>query len=268
MRLIDTHCHLDYEYDGKTAAQIVAEAKADQVYPLMTIGVDASSVERLQKISDEIPGVFHSTGVHPHEAEKMTDADFEKIRQAAAHPKCLAIGEIGLDYHYDHSPRETQRQVFDRLLALAVEVNLPVVIHSREGEADLIVGLEKYVALRQKGAHPDLCHPGIIHCFTGTAEFAKRAVQLGFMISFSGILTFKNAQAIREVAAWVPESQILVETDSPYLAPVPHRGKKCEPRFVRHTAEFLAQIRGISVEKLALTTTTNAERVFRFPEVP
>lgn len=262
MRLVDTHCHLDYEYDGKTAEQIVAEAKADQVYPLITIGVDASSIEKLQKICADIPGVYHSAGVHPHEAEKMTDADFEKIRAAVKHEKCLAVGEIGLDYHYDHSPRDLQKQVFDRMLALAVEANLPVVIHSRDGEEDLIAALERYVESRKVLSNP--CLPGIIHCFTGTDGFARRAVELGFMISFSGILTFKNAQSIRDTAKWVPEDRILVETDSPYLAPIPHRGKKCEPRFVRHTAEMLASIRGLSVEKLAEITTANAERVFQF----
>jgi len=256
--LIDTHCHLDYEYDGKTPEQLVAEARAAGVETLITIGVDASSIPRLQKISGRFENVFHTVGVHPHEAGSMSDEQIAQLREAARHPKCRAIGEIGLDYHYTHSPREAQLARLQQLLDLALEVRLPIVVHSREGEEDLLPMLEAYAA--RVHADGTARSPGIIHCFTGTQPFAEACVRLGFYISFSGILTFKNAEDLRASARALPIDRILVETDSPYLAPVPMRGKKCEPAYVVHTARKLAELKGVSFEQLAEATTANARR--------
>lgn len=259
--LIDTHCHLDYEYDGKTVEMLVGEAGAAGVQALVTIGVEASSIERLPPISEKFENVFHTVGVHPHETVSMTDEQLDQIRQAAKHPKCRAIGEIGLDYHYDHSPRDIQRARLDQLLDIALEAKLPIVVHSREGEEDLLVSLRKYAARVAQESTPR--SPGIIHCFTGTKPFALECVKLGFTISFSGILTFKKADDLREIARELPLDRILVETDSPYLAPVPFRGKKCEPSMVVQTARKLAEIRGIAFEELAHATTANAKAIFR-----
>ncbi len=259
--LIDTHCHLDYEYDdGKGPAELVAEARAAGVEALVTIGVEAASIERLPSISEKFENVYFTVGVHPHEAAAMKDEDLVRLREAAKHPKCRAIGEIGLDYHYDHSPREIQRARLEQLLDLAVESKLPVVIHSRDGEDDLLPALERYAA-KVKSQGGDRI-PGIIHCFTGTQKFAEACVAIGFYISFSGILTFKKADDLRESARLLPLDRILVETDSPYLAPMPYRGKKCEPSMVVQTAKKLAEVRGITFEEVAAATTANAKRVF------
>jgi TatD DNase family protein len=204
--------------------------------------------------------VFHSAGVHPHDVDKWADGDLERIRAASAHEKCRAIGEIGLDYYYDNSPRELQKQWLVEQLRLASEVALPVVIHSRDAEADLLAALKDYVhGLR--GSHV----PGVIHCFTGTEDFGRACLDLGFYISFSGILTFKNAEPLRAAAKAFPLERLLVETDSPFLAPIPFRGKKCEPSMVRHTALKLAEIKGVSIEEVAAVTTVNSRRVFRLP---
>lgn len=256
--LIDTHCHLDYEYDGKSDTQLVEEARSAGVETLVTIGVDASSIPRLQALSARFDNVFHTVGVHPHEAGSMSDDQLALLREAARHPKCRAIGEIGLDYYYQHSPKEAQIARLRQLLDLALEVRLPIIIHSRDGEQDLLPLLEAYAKrVHDEGGGRS---PGIIHCFTGTRAFAEACVGLGFYISFSGILTFKNAEDLRESARALPLEKLLVETDSPYLAPVPMRGKKCEPAYVVHTARKLAELKGVSFEELASATTANARR--------
>lgn len=260
IELVDTHCHLDYEYDGKTEADLVREASDAGVKTLVTIGVELGNAAKVAEISDRHARVFHTVGVHPHEAAAMKDSDIEQLRRAAAHPKCRAIGEIGLDYHYDHSPRDVQRARLKELLDLALEVKLPVVIHSREGEDDLLPELQRFA--RAKASGGDARPPGIIHCFTGTREFAQSCLAEGFLISLSGVLTFKKSDVLREIARDVPLDRLLVETDSPYLAPVPHRGKKCEPSMVRLTAEKLAELKGLPLSEIAAATTRNAFRVF------
>lgn len=257
-KLIDTHCHLNYDYLPKTVDDLVREANEVGVEALVTIGTDLDSIAQVQSISERIDCVYHTIGIHPHEAITLQDSDLERLRMAAQHPKCRAIGEIGLDYHYDHSPRPIQKKRLEQQLAIALELHLPVVIHSREGEADLLECLTSY-SQQVKGPGG----PGIIHCFSGTLEFGKACLDLGFSISFSGILTFKKADEIRAAAEHFPLERIVVETDSPYLAPVPFRGKKCEPSMVRMTAQKLSEVKNVSLEKLAQITTANAKRIFQ-----
>lgn len=258
MKLIDSHCHLNYDYAPKTADDLVREAHEAGVEALVTVGTDLGALDSMVAISERHPNVYHTVGVHPHEAATLGEGDLDKLEAAARHPKCRAIGEIGLDYHYDHSPREAQRAQLEAQLELALKLGLPVVIHSREGEADLLEALTRYA-----GRVPPGGVPGIIHCFSGTKAFGQACIELGFYVSFSGILTFKSAEELREAARAFPLDRLLVETDSPYLAPIPYRGKKCEPSMVRLTAQKLAEVKGLSLEDVAAATTANARRVFR-----
>jgi TatD DNase family protein len=197
--------------------------------------------------------VVATVGVHPHDAARDGEALESELRTLLASEQVVAVGEIGLDYHYDHSPRDVQKQVFRRYIAVAREFGLPIVVHTRSAARDTLDILSEEGA-REVG--------GVIHCFSEDVEFARGALDLGFMLSFSGILTFKRAQAIHEAARWAPEDRILVETDSPYLAPVPKRGKKNEPAYLRHTAEYLAGLRNQGIEAVAEYTSNNAQRLF------
>ncbi len=256
--LMDSHCHLNYDYSPKTCDDLIREARESGIHALITVGTDLSSISEIERISEKNADVYHTVGVHPHDAIEMKDGDIHILESAARHPRCKAIGEIGLDYHYDHSPREIQKARLDEQLELALRVQKPIVIHSREGEEDLLVSLERYAKRLPAGAIP-----GVIHCFTGTRAFGEACLKLGFYISFSGILTFKNAGDIRECARAFPMEKLLVETDSPYLAPIPHRGKKCEPKMVRLTAEKLAEVKGLSIEEVARITRENTEKIFQ-----
>jgi TatD DNase family protein len=258
--LIDSHCHLNYDFAPKTTDDLVREAKLADVAAMVTIGTDLKTIDEVRKISEKYPNVYHSIGVHPHDAIELGDADFALLEKAARHPKCRAIGEIGLDYHYDHSPRDIQQKRLEQQLDLALSLGKPIVIHSREGEEDLLKSLTGYAKRLKPGAIP-----GIIHCFTGTVEFGKACVDLGFYISFSGIITFKKAEEVRAAASAFPLERLLVETDSPYLAPMPHRGKKCEPSMVKLTALKLAEVKGVSFDELARVTTANSCRIFGIP---
>jgi len=255
--LIDTHCHLNYEYDaGKSPSELIAEAKDNGVNALITIATEPANFETVKLISEGHAGVYHTIGVHPHEASLVNDEVLETMRRYLSHPKCVAVGEIGLDYYYEHSAREKQMRECQAQLDIAVETKKPVVIHSRDGEDDLLPMLKEY-ARRHSG--PSL---GVIHCFTGTETFGKACLDLGFYISISGILTFKNSEALRQTVKSFPIDRLLVETDSPFLAPAPLRGKKCEPFMVKHTALKLAEVMGIPFEELAEITTRNARACF------
>jgi TatD DNase family protein len=256
--LIDSHCHLEYDYAPKDITALLAEAKEVGVDYLVTIGTDVASWPKVAEISEQHAEIFHTVGMHPHETIDLTTESLELLLKAAAHPKCRAVGEIGLDYHYDHSPREIQRARLADQLEVARRARQPIVIHSREGEADILEQLTDHV----KKLPSDVL-PGVIHCFTGTKDFGKACLDLGFYISFSGILTFKKADDLRECAREFPLERILVETDSPYLAPMPHRGKKCEPSMVRLTAEKLAEVKGVPFDEVARVTTANSRRLFR-----
>lgn len=258
--LIDTHCHLDHDYSPKTTSEVIHEAHQAGIARLITIGTSLDSIPTIQKISDEHPHVFHTLGIHPHDVAGAPEDTISRLEFSAKHPKCRAVGEIGLDYHYEHSPRNIQIEFLEKQLDLALRLNLPVVIHSREGESDLLHALTRYS--KNVRNIPDRNIPGVIHCFSGTLGFGKACLDLGFYLSFSGILTFKKAEEVQQAAREFPLDRILVETDAPFLAPIPYRGKKCEPWMVRLTAEKLAEIKGLPLETVARTTTENAAKVF------
>jgi TatD DNase family protein len=263
--LVDTHCHLDAKYARKgqpPAEQVLARARACGVSGFVVIGVgeDATEARAAVATAHAEPDCVAAVGVHPHDARSLdparpaeADALFAEIAALAADPKVAAVGEIGLDFHYDYSPRDVQREVFRRFVGLAKRLGKPIVIHTREAGQEVLAILEEEGA-RDVG--------GVIHCFSEDRPFAERALDLGFDLSFSGIVTFKTAIAIHEVARFAPDDRILVETDAPYLAPVPMRGKTCEPAMVVYTARHLATLRGVPPERLAEITTQNARRRF------
>jgi TatD DNase family protein len=253
---VDTHCHLDAQYfpDGPDAAMARAEASGVRGFVVIGVGDDLSPARAAVALAGRSPRVRAAVGVHPHDALTWTPAIHDELALLAAKPEVVAVGEIGLDYHYENAPREAQRAVFAHLVGLAKKLGKPIVIHTREAAADTLDVLEAEGA-REVG--------GVIHCFSEDKPFATRALDLGFSLSFSGIVTFKNARTVQEVAAWAPIDRILVETDSPYLAPVPLRGKSCEPAYIVHTARRVAELRSTTLEVLAVATTANAERCFR-----
>jgi TatD DNase family protein len=259
--LIDTHCHLNYEYDnGKTPSQLVEACLMNNVKYQITIATDHTNFAEVQKISESFPSVFHSIGIHPHEASLVTPEILATMRTYLNHPKCVAVGEIGLDYFYEHSDREKQKIECASQLEIALDVKKPVVIHSRDGEEDLLDMLTDY-AQDLKGNYS----PGVIHCFSGTEKFARSCLDLGFYISLSGIFTFKNTEDLRQMVKGFPVDRLLVETDAPFLAPVPMRGKKCEPAMVKHTAMKLAEVLGLPFDELAKITSANAKKCFNLP---
>ncbi len=256
--LIDTHAHLDYEYD-LSLEDLLAEAAGQEVKTVVAIAAEPGSLERVREIAEKFPNVYFTTGIHPHDAEKFSAEIERQMAALAKHEKCVAIGELGLDYYYNHSDKTAQHAVLNRQLEFSVQVGKPIVFHSRDAEADTISLLKPHAtAWREKG-HP----PGVIHCFTGSKYLAEECLALGYCLSFSGIITFKNAEPLREVVKMVPLDRILVETDSPYLAPVPHRGKKNHPAYTRIVAERVAELRGLSLAEVASRTTENARRLFQ-----
>lgn len=253
--LIDSHCHLDFEALAGDIDGVMARAAEADVSGMVTISTRVENFFTYTAIAERHPNVWCSVGTHPHNAHKELHVTADDLIRLSAHPKCVALGEAGLDYHYDNSPRDAQAEGFRRHIAAARATGLPLVIHSREADEDMAAILEEETA----GQGP---FPFVLHCFTAGADLARRGLALGGYVSFSGIITFRNAEEIREVAAFVPADRYLVETDAPYLAPVPHRGKPNEPSFVRHTAEKLAEVRGISLEVLAAESTANFARLF------
>lgn len=252
----DTHAHLNYEYPV-TCEEYVRLAEEQGVRTIVTVGADPADFSSLQEISAQFSNVFFSVGVHPHEAIKYDSSVEDEVLRLASDEKCLAIGEIGLDHHYDHSPKNTQAEVFDRQLEIAVKLSKPVIIHTREAEDLTLSALTEY----QKQT-PLKDRPGVIHCFSGTASFAEECLKLGFFISFSGIVTFKKADDLRAVAMAVPLERILLETDAPYLAPVPYRGKTNLSSYLPETARVIANARGIPMETLSKHTVANSRRLF------
>jgi TatD DNase family protein len=251
MTLVDSHCHLDDAQFDPDREDVIARACAAGVETLVAVGTGSGppDLEAGVRLADAHPNMYATVGVHPHDAAKATPETFERLRDLLSHPKVLSVGEIGLDYHYDFSPRETQRDVFEKQIALAREVGKPVVIHTREAWEDtlrLLQGTEG----------------GIMHCFSGGPAEAEQALRLGFFISFAGMLTFPKATAIQEAARMVPRDRLLIETDAPYLAPVPHRGRRNEPAFIIGTARKLAELRGETPEEIASATTANFRRLF------
>src|SRR5262247_4127660 len=257
---IDSHAHLDVpNYDADRTEVILRAREAGVEIFLEICGSDIAkgSLDAGLKLVEEYPFIYGAIGAHPHEASLYDEALERKLIGMSEHGKVIGWGEIGLDYHYDHSPRDAQRRVFRRQLRLALERRLPAIIHTREAEDDTIQILREDWAEAGGDAVG-----GIIHCFTGTQSLADSAIGMGFHISFSGVLTFKNAADLREVARSVPMERLLVETDCPYLAPLPHRGKRNEPAYVLETAAKLAELKGVGAEEIARVTSDNFTRLF------
>ena len=251
---VDSHCHLNYKGLVEEQDAVVARARAAGVGAMLNISTRASEWDAVVGTAVGHDGIWASIGIHPHEADTHAEVDTARLLAAANHPKVVAIGETGLDYYYDKSDRDRQRRSFRSHLAACRESGLPVIVHTRDAEDDTAEILTDEMG---KGAYG-----GVIHCFTASQRFADIALELGLYISISGIVTFKNAKALQATAATIPEDRLLIETDSPFLAPVPHRGKTCEPAYVADIARFLASLRSVSIEYLADTTTANFHRLF------
>ena len=254
MRLIDSHCHLNYEGLAERQEEVLEAARQRGVQGFLNISTRQREWNDVVGVAERNADVWATVGVHPHEADAHPDLGAKALIEAASHSRVIAIGECGLDYFYDKSDRQAQRERFEAHIDAARETGLPLVVHTREAEADTAEILE--AAVRKGGV------TGVLHCFTGSAELARKGLDLGFYVSLSGIVTFKNAADLQETAKWLPVDQMLVETDSPFLAPVPHRGQKCEPAFVADTAAFVAELRGVDVEQLGEATTANFFRLF------
>jgi TatD DNase family protein len=252
--LIDSHCHLDFPDFASELDDVVARAGAAGITRMVTISTRVRRFADVLAIAERFPEVYCSVGTHPHYAHEELDITAADLIARAQHPKVVALGEAGLDYHYDRSPRDAQERGFRTHIAAARETGLPLVIHSREADADTARILEEEAG---QGAFP-----AVLHCFTGGADLARRAIALGLSISFTGILTFKNSTALRAIAADLPADRILVETDAPYLAPLPFRGKRNEPAYVVETAKILAETRGVPLDEIAQQTSENFFRLF------
>ncbi len=252
--LVDSHCHLDFPDFSAELDAVVARARAAGIARMLTISTLVEKFPALRAIAERFDEVYCSVGTHPHHAAKEPQVTADDLVAAAKHRKVVAIGEAGLDYHYDNSPREAQEKGFRTHIQAARETKLPLVIHAREADDDIARILEEE---SKRGGFPF-----VLHCFTGGEDLARRGVALGGYVSFSGILTFKNGESLRKIAAHLPEDRILIETDAPFLAPNPYRGKRNEPAYVAETARVLAETRGVSAEAIAKTTSANFFRLF------
>lgn len=274
--LTDSHCHLDGPKFAGDLDAVLARAAAAGITRILCIGTGDGppELDRAIRLADQHPQIYATVGVHPHDAAKATPETIPNLRALARHPKVVAIGEIGLDYHYDFSPRDIQRQVFIDQLELASELDLPITIHTREAWQDTIDILTDHpghdrARNRARGDAPfRRVLPGIMHCFTGDATQAKQALELNFHLAFGGVITFKTADAIREAAALTPDDRLLIETDAPYLAPIPWRGKRNEPSFITQTVLKLAEVRKTTPEHIAAITSANFERLCLQPVRP
>ena len=252
--LIDSHCHLEYKGLVEDQAGVLDRARQAGVGGFLSISTRQREWAQVIATAEREADVWASVGIHPHEADGHADMGEAALLEASAHPRVIAIGETGLDYYYDKSDRLVQQELFRRHIAVSRATGLPIIIHTRDAEADTAAILQEEMA---KGAFPAL-----IHCFTASADFARIVLDLGLTISLSGIVTFKNASDLQAIAAIIPEDRLLVETDAPFLAPVPKRGKVCEPAFVADTARFVAELRGVSPEALAAATSKNFMKLF------
>ncbi len=249
----DTHAHLDDFKFREDQDQVIARAREAGLELIVNVGYNVASARRTVQLTKEYDFIYGTVGMHPHDAKDLDGDSLRELRKLAAEPKIVAIGEIGLDYYYDHSPRDVQQRVFRRMIDLAREVKLPIVIHDRDAHEDIFRILKEEDAAEVGG---------IFHCYSGSWPLAKEAVEMGFYISIAGPVTFHNAKKVVEVVKEVPLEWLLIETDSPYLAPVPYRGKRNEPAYMVKVAEMIAQIKGLDVEKVARVTTENGKRAF------
>ena len=255
MRLIDSHCHLIYPGLLERQDEVLENARNRGIAGFLNISTRQKEWAEVIAVAERNDDVWASVGVHPHEADAHPDLGAAALVEGSNHPRVVAIGECGLDFYYDKSDRQAQRDRFEAHIDAAAQTGLPLIVHTRDAEEDTAEILERGV--KDKGV------TGVLHCFTGSAELARKGLDLGFYVSLSGIVTFKNAADLQETARWLPADQMLVETDSPFLAPVPHRGQKCEPAFVADTAAFVAELRGEKLEALAEATTANFFKLFK-----
>ncbi|WP_342495143.1 TatD family hydrolase [Bacillus sp. FSL K6-0046] len=252
--LFDTHAHLNAEQYNEDLEQVIERAKSEKVEKIVVVGFDRPTITRAMELIEAYDFMYAAIGWHPVDAIDMTDEDLAWIKELSQHEKVVAIGEMGLDYYWDKSPKDVQKEVFRRQIALAKEVNLPIIIHNRDATEDVVT------ILKEEGAAEV---GGIMHCFTGSLEIAKACMEMNFYISFGGPVTFKNAKKPKEVVKDIPSERLLIETDCPYLTPAPFRGKRNEPSYVKYIAEQIAELREMSFEELAALTTENAKKVFR-----
>jgi TatD DNase family protein len=252
--LVDSHCHLNYKGLAEQQGEVLDRARARGVTAMLNISTRESEWDDVLGAAERNPDVWASVGIHPHEADEHPHVDTEKLVARASHPRIVGIGETGLDYYYDKSDRDQQQLSFRAHIHAAQETGLPIIVHTREAEDDTY-----RIMAEEMGRAP---FTGVIHCFTASDNFARKALGLGFYISISGIVTFKNAADLQATAKWVPQDRLLVETDSPFLAPVPHRGKTGEPAFVADTLEFLANLRGEERADLTQATSVNFYKLF------
>ena len=253
--LVDSHAHIDDARFDADRAEVVARAAAAGVALIINVGADMASSARSVALAEQYPGIYAAVGMHPHDAKDMLESDYVQLEKWTTHPKVVAIGEIGLDYHYDLSPRPIQKEVFLRQLDLARKTDKPFIIHEREAHGDTL----DIIRSAARGLR------GVFHCFSGSVETAREFLKMGFYISLAGPVTFSNSGKTKEVAKFVPLDRLLVETDSPYLTPHPHRGHRNEPAYVRIVAEEIATLRNLSIEELAAATTANVRRLFNIP---
>ena len=260
---IDSHAHLEMEKFDADRDEVLARAQAAGIDRILHIGsgTGPGSLDCAIKMAEQHPWIYASIGFHPHEAVQATDKDFDELEKLARHPRVIAWGEVGLDYFYDHSPRDVQRQVFLRQMEQARAAKLPIVIHCRPSDHSENAWDDCLNLIRQHWAASGL--GGILHCFTGTTDHARRALDMGFLVSFAGNVTFPKAQQIRDAASEVPLDRMLIETDSPFLAPVPHRGKRNEPAFVREVARQIGELRGLPAEEVGQKTSANFCNFFK-----
>jgi len=257
--VIDTHCHLDFDAFDDDRDAVVARAAAAGVTRIINPAVDLDACEAALRLSAEYEGVYAAIGIHPNSTAHFSPEHMAALEDFARRPKVVAIGEIGLDYHWDESPHETQQAAFEAQLALAARLGLPVIIHNREASEDVMATLERWAAQLPENLRD---RPGVLHSFSGDMAIAERALAAGFYLGFTGPITFKNAEETRRIAAAVPLDRLLVETDAPYLTPVPYRGKRNEPAYIPYMVERLAALKLITPEEMATATTQNAEKLF------
>jgi len=251
--LFDTHVHLNAEQFNEDLQEVIDRAQAEGVERMVVVGFDRPTITKAIELCETYEFIYASVGWHPVDAIDMKPEDLEWLRELSTHPKVVALGEMGLDYHWDKSPKDIQKEVFRKQIQLAKEVNLPIIIHNREATSD-IVEILKEAGAAEVG--------GIMHCFSGSVETARKCLEMNFYISLGGPVTFKNAKKPKEVAEAVPLDRLLIETDCPYLAPHPYRGKRNEPAFVKLVAEQIAELKGITYEEVAKATTENAKKLF------
>jgi TatD DNase family protein len=255
MKLIDTHAHLDFGRFKSDRERVIERAATAGVKAIINVGASLASSQAAVALAEAYPQIYAAVGVHPHDAKTLTGKLLEELRALALHPKVVAIGEIGLDFYRDLSPRDKQRQAFQQQLALASEIGKPVIIHDRDAHSEVMAILRRWI----EGDHQPA---GVMHCFSGDLAMAQEAIELGFYISIAGPVTFKNARRLRELVRQLPLEKLLVETDCPYLTPHPHRGKRNDPAYVKLVAQEVARVKGLSLEEVARITSDNAQALF------